>query len=71
MHAPYSRGRGILTLRTKILASLLLALSDMIVPAHAEAADDSESCRQITEALMSGNIDMAVSALDPSEVVWT
>jgi hypothetical protein len=39
----------------------------MIVPTLAEAARDSESCRQITEALMNGNIDMAVSAVNPSE----
>lgn len=66
MQTSYSRGGGTLTLRTKILVPLLIAFSGMIVPARAEAARDSESCRQITEALMSGNIDMAASALNPS-----
>src|SRR5688500_6305503 len=65
MQTSYSRGGGTLTLRTKILVPLLIAFSGMIVPARAEATRDSESCRQIAEALMSGNIDVAASALNP------
>jgi uncharacterized membrane protein len=66
MQTSFYREGGTLTLRTKILVPFLIVFSGMIVPALAEAARDSESCRQITEALMSGNIDMAVSALNPS-----
>jgi hypothetical protein len=66
MQTSYSGGGGTLTLRTKILVPFLIVFSGMIMPALADAARDSERCRQITEALMSGDIDMAVSALNPS-----
>ena len=64
MQTSYCRG-GMTLQRTKLLIPFLFVFSGMIVPTLAEATRDSESCRQITEALMSGNIDMVVSALNP------
>jgi hypothetical protein len=66
MQASYSGGGSTRILRTKILLPLLLIFLGMSLPSYAEAAGGGESCRQITEALMSGNIDMAVSALNPN-----
>ncbi|MBB3018332.1 putative membrane protein [Microvirga lupini] len=65
MQTSYSRAGVTLVLRTKILAPFLIVFSGMIAPALAEATQDSESCRQITAALMNGNVDMAVAALNP------
>ena len=36
------------------------------MPSRAEAPSDMKICQQITEALMNGNIEMAVSALSPN-----
>jgi len=65
MQASHSRGDVIRTLWTMILVPLLFVFSVILVPPHANAGRGSEICRQITEALMRGNIDMAVSALNP------
>lgn len=54
-------------LRAGMFTLLALAsLAGAVTPSRAEASDGGQKCQQVTEALMSGNVDGGVVAIDPA-----
>jgi hypothetical protein len=66
MYSQYSQYLNKRILRIGLLILLVLSTLDgAITYSHAKPASHGEACRQVTEALMNGNVDLAVSVIDP------